>query len=123
MKLDFSTFKNSLVLEVLYAVGFSIIGAIINMVGKLPILGMKSILSCLLIFLNTFIFTVFIFVGCGITGIVITFVSIQASVILYVILLCCGLSIAVVNAATVDLYPTNLRYVGFFSKIQKCFAH
>ncbi|XP_063703610.1 synaptic vesicle glycoprotein 2B-like [Culicoides brevitarsis] len=89
-KLDFSTFKNSMMLEVLYAVGFSIIGALINKVGKLPIL-------------------LFVFVGCGAAGIASAFTGVQYAIIYYVILLWCGLTIAVVNAATVDLYPTNLR--------------
>lgn len=29
----------------------------------------------------------------------------------YVILLTCGLGVTIVNAATVELYPTNLRYI------------
>lgn len=33
----------------------------------------------------------------------------QLAVYLYVVLLLCGLAIPVVNAATVDLYPTNDR--------------
>lgn len=52
---------------------------------------------------------VFIFVGCGVAGIASVFSTVQLAIIFYVILLCCGLTIAVVNAATVDLYPTNLR--------------
>lgn len=37
-KLEIGTYKHSLVLEVLYAVGFALIGAIINRIGKRIIL-------------------------------------------------------------------------------------
>jgi MFS transporter, VNT family, synaptic vesicle glycoprotein 2 len=37
--LDISTYEHSLVLEVLYAIGFALIGMLINALGKLPILG------------------------------------------------------------------------------------
>lgn len=60
-------------------------------------------------FMHKFVLTVFIFVGCGVAGIASVFSTVELAIILYVILLCCGLTIAVVNAATVDLYPTNLR--------------
>lgn len=49
-------------------------------------------------------------VGCGIAGIATIYVTIPiVAIYLYVILLLCGLSVPVVNAATVDLYPTNSR--------------
>uniref|UniRef100_A0A7G3AZ92 Putative synaptic vesicle transporter svop n=2 Tax=Lutzomyia longipalpis TaxID=7200 RepID=A0A7G3AZ92_LUTLO len=91
VKLDISAFEHSLVLEVLYAVGFVVIGITINAVGKLAIL-------------------VFVLMGCGICGIAIVFTTIPLlSIYLYVILLMCGLAVTVVNAATVDLFPTHLR--------------
>lgn len=37
-KLDISTYKHGIVLEILYALGFALIGAVINCVGKLAIL-------------------------------------------------------------------------------------
>lgn len=50
-------------------------------------------------------------VGCGVCGIAAVYVNIPViSIYLYVVLLLCGLSVPVVNAATVDLYPTNSRY-------------
>lgn len=49
-------------------------------------------------------------VGCGIAGILAVYIQVPiVAVYMYVILLCCGLSVPVVNAATVDLYPTNSR--------------
>lgn len=37
-KLDVTTFENALVLEILYAAGFAVIGLVIGKIGKLPIL-------------------------------------------------------------------------------------
>ncbi|GAB0095766.1 synaptic vesicle glycoprotein 2B-like [Sergentomyia squamirostris] len=91
LRLDISTFEHTLVLEVLYAVGFVLIGVTVNAVGKLAIL-------------------IFILMGCGICGVAIVFTTLPIlSIYLYVILLLCGLAVTVVNAATVDLFPTHLR--------------
>lgn len=47
---------------------------------------------------------------CGVSGIAAVFVQVpMLAIYLYVVLLLCGLSVPVVNAATVDLYPTNSR--------------
>ncbi|KAM7350063.1 synaptic vesicle glycoprotein 2A-like [Cochliomyia hominivorax] len=90
-KLEISTYKHSLVLEILYAVGFALIGAIINRIGKQIIL-----FVCLAI--------------CGVCGVLTIYVDIpMLAIYLYVILLLCGLAINVLSAATVDLYPTRLR--------------
>ncbi|CAO1413974.1 unnamed protein product [Diamesa serratosioi] len=90
-KLEFSTYEHSFVLEIVYVIGFAIIGLVINITGKLPII-------------------VFVLFGCGVCGISIIFVTIPLlSIYLYVILLACGLVVSVVNASTVDLFPTNLR--------------
>ncbi|XP_012158342.1 synaptic vesicle glycoprotein 2B isoform X2 [Ceratitis capitata] len=90
-KLEISTYQHSLVLEVLYAVGFALIGGIINKVGKQVIL-----FVCL--------------VACGACGIAATYADIpMVAIYLYVVLLLCGLGINVLSAATVDLYPTRLR--------------
>lgn len=90
-KLDISAYEHSFILETIYALGFAVIGLIINAVGKLPIL-------------------VFIFGFCGICGILVVFIDLPLLAIwFYVILLTCGFCISVVNACTVDLFPTNLR--------------
>lgn len=90
-KLDDSAFMHVFSLEIGYAVGYAIMGLIINSIGKLSIL-------------------LIIFIGCGVSGIAIVYSNIPLlSINLYCILLLCGLSIPVVNSATVDLYPTNLR--------------
>lgn len=84
-------FELSLLIEVLYAVGFAVIGVIINTVGRLSIL-------------------VSVFVGCGVAGILVIFVSEPTVVIaLYAVLLMSGFTASVVNAVVVDLYPTSLR--------------
>lgn len=89
--LDISTYEKTFILELLYAVGFALIGLVINAVGKLPIL-------------------VVILVGCGSFGIITVFTDFpMLSIYFYLILLLCGLAITIVTAATVDLYPTNLR--------------
>lgn len=90
-KLELSAYEHTFILETLYAMGFAIIGVIINYTGKLPI-----ILAVL--------------IGCGSCAFALIFVTIPAlSTYLYVLLLACGLAINVVNASTIELYPTNLR--------------
>uniref|UniRef100_A0A182INB7 Major facilitator superfamily (MFS) profile domain-containing protein n=1 Tax=Anopheles atroparvus TaxID=41427 RepID=A0A182INB7_ANOAO len=90
-KLDISAYEHSFVLETIYALGFAVIGLIVNAVGRLSIL-------------------VFIFGVCGISGILIVFIDLPLLAIwFYLILLTCGFCIGVVNACTVDLFPTNLR--------------
>lgn len=90
-KLQLSTYEHTFVLEALYASGFAVIGLIINHTGKLPIL-------------------FGILFGCGSCAIALIFVNIPAlATYLYVLLLACGLAINVVNASTIELYPTSLR--------------
>jgi MFS transporter, VNT family, synaptic vesicle glycoprotein 2 len=90
-KLELSTYEHTFVLEALYALGFAIIGVIINFTGKLPII-------------------LFVLFGCGSCAISLIFVNIPLiSTYLYVLLLSCGLAINVVNASTIELYPTSLR--------------
>uniref|UniRef100_A0A023ETK8 Putative synaptic vesicle protein n=1 Tax=Aedes albopictus TaxID=7160 RepID=A0A023ETK8_AEDAL len=89
--LNIALYEMSFILEVIYASGFAIIGMIINVVGRLPIL-------------------VFVFGGCGIAGFVIIFSEIpMLSVWCYMILVMCGFAGSIVSAITVDLFPTNLR--------------
>ncbi|XP_055843962.1 synaptic vesicle glycoprotein 2A-like [Episyrphus balteatus] len=89
--LEDNTFMYSLVMEILYATGFAVIGVIINRVGKIPIL---------------FVVLIF-FASCGIASIHVDNPSI--SVYLYVLLFLAGVGINVLGAATVELYPTHLR--------------
>lgn len=90
-KLDLSTYKHSFVLEAVYAVGFAVMGAVINYAGRLALI-------------------LFVLLGCGGCAIAIIYVTIPSlSVYLYIILLACGLVCNVVNTSTVELYPTNLR--------------
>lgn len=52
-----------------------------------------------------------ILLGCGIAGISVVLVNIPLiATSMFVILLCSAVAVFVVNAAIVDLYPTNLRY-------------
>uniref|UniRef100_A0A6M2DWR6 Putative synaptic vesicle glycoprotein 2b n=1 Tax=Xenopsylla cheopis TaxID=163159 RepID=A0A6M2DWR6_XENCH len=89
--METQAFMHSLILEAGYAIGFPIIGAIINTVGKLPIL-------------------VFVMVTCGVCGILCAFIQhLTIASYLYLWLLVCGIAVTVVNAALVDLYPTQLR--------------
>ncbi|XP_052865707.1 synaptic vesicle glycoprotein 2B-like [Anopheles cruzii] len=90
-KLDISAYEHSFVLETIYALGFAVIGLVVNAVGRLPIL-------------------LFVFGVCGISGILIVYIDLPLLAIwFYLILLTCGFCISVVNACTVDLFPTNLR--------------
>lgn len=89
--LDIATFKIEFILELLYAVGFALIGLVINAVGKLPIL-------------------VFLLCGCGAFGAATVFIQMpMLSVYFYAVAVGVGLAVTVVNASTTDLYPTNLR--------------
>ncbi|XP_065085913.1 putative transporter SVOPL [Ochlerotatus camptorhynchus] len=91
LMLEPAAFQLSFVLELIYAVGFAVIGMIINAVGRLPIL-------------------VFVFVTCGVAGLLLFVVDIPIAVIwLYIVFLCSGYTAVVVNAIIVDLYPTSLR--------------
>lgn len=91
-KFETSTFGHSLVLELLYMIGFLVITFIINRTSKLSIL------------------TVILF-GCGAAGIATQFVTVPiASIYIYVLFMLTFLAINVVNAVTVDLFPTNLRW-------------
>lgn len=90
-KLQLSTYEHTFVLETFYALGFAIIGIIINHTGKLAII-------------------LFVLVGSGSSAIALIFVKVPVlATYLYIILLACGLAINVVNASTIELYPTNLR--------------
>lgn len=96
IKLEFKTYEYSFILEIIYALGFAVIGVLVNRLGKLFIV-------------------LFILLGCGLCAFAISFVSIvNLSVYLYVILLACGLSVNVITGSTLELYPTSLRWVYLF---------
>ncbi|GAB0098020.1 Major facilitator, sugar transporter-like [Sergentomyia squamirostris] len=91
LRLDSTAFNHTLAVEVLYFIGFILIGIMISKVGKLTIL-------------------IFVFMGSGICGIAIVFTTLPTlSTYLYVILLLCGLTMNVINGVTIDLFPTHLR--------------
>lgn len=92
-KLATSAFENVFILNTIYCVGWLFLSLIINRVGKL-------------IIITTLLFS------CGICGFSLIFVD-QPTVssYLYIILLSVGLSLTVMNASTVELFPTKLRSV------------
>jgi MFS transporter, VNT family, synaptic vesicle glycoprotein 2 len=88
---EMSTFGHSLVMEVLYMIGFLIITFIINRISKLAIL-------------TTILY------GCGFFGIALQFVTLPLlSIYFYVLFMLTFLGVNVINALTIDLFPTNLR--------------
>ncbi|CAG9805510.1 unnamed protein product [Chironomus riparius] len=91
IKLEFKTYEYSFILEIIYALGFAVIGVLVNRLGKLFIV-------------------LFVLLGCGLCAFAISFVSIvNLSIYLYVILLACGLSVNVITGSTLELFPTSLR--------------
>ncbi|KAL1397239.1 hypothetical protein pipiens_009904 [Culex pipiens pipiens] len=86
-----ATYGYSFILDVIYMLGFAVMGVIVNAVGRLTIL-------------------VFVFTTCGICGVLTIFIEVPlASMWLYMVMLLCSFSVSVVSAVTVDLFPTNLR--------------
>lgn len=114
-KLDITAYTYSILVEILYAVGFLIMGLIINMVGKLPLISEFSEFQLksqeIQNFLNLkFLILAFILLITGSSAIAINFNNIpEVSIYLYVVLLACGLCGNLVNISTLDLFPTNLR--------------
>ncbi|XP_004529668.1 organic cation/carnitine transporter 7 [Ceratitis capitata] len=91
MHLEISTYLHTIFLEVIYV---SLLLIIMYVIGKL---GRKPMLFVIL----------FVCGACGILAF-----SIQVpllAIYLFVIELCCGLGITVVNAIVVEIFPTNLR--------------
>lgn len=90
-KFEISTFGYSIVMELLYMLGFLIITFIINRISKLSIL------------------TVILF-SCAAFGFATHFVTLPiVSIYFYVMFMLTILAVNVVNATTIDLFPTNLR--------------
>lgn len=91
LKLENSVFQNVFILNCIYCFGWLFLSLIINRVGKL-------------IIITTLLFT------CGICGFCLIFVDQpMVSNYLYIVLLAVGLALTVLNAATVELFPTKLR--------------
>lgn len=92
-KLNTSSFLFSIILELIFSIGFGVIGLTIHILGNLTIL-------------------LAILVVCGVSGVLLAFINTPTlSIYFYVILLLCGLASTVVNAATIDLYPTKIRAI------------
>ncbi|XP_018800129.1 PREDICTED: synaptic vesicle glycoprotein 2A-like [Bactrocera latifrons] len=90
-KLETPTFYYSLIMEILYASSFALVGFIINRVAKILIL----------------FITIILFTSCGLASVFIVNPVIAAY--LYVLFFVVGVAIIVLNAITIDLYPTHLR--------------
>jgi MFS transporter, VNT family, synaptic vesicle glycoprotein 2 len=94
-KLQQSTFKNSYILNFVYLFGWLFLSLIINRVGKLIII------------------TTVLFI-CGTCGFALIFVSQPVvSSYLYIVILADGLALTVLNASTIELFPTQFRFVKF----------
>ena len=92
-KLESSTFQNAYILNIIYFLGWLFLALIINRVGKL-------------IIITTLLFL------CGSFGFALIFVTNPTiSSKLYLLLLTDGLALTVLNASTVELFPTRLRFV------------
>lgn len=91
-KLEFSTFGHIYEHLGLYAICYAVMGLIINSTGKLVII-------------------IAITVICGLSAFLLIFVKIPSIIsYFYVVMLLAGLLISVVNASTVELFPTKMRF-------------
>lgn len=118
-KLELGTLEADILLEFLYTVGFAIIAAVSNRVGKFPILcnwlfssiiySIDVRLNCLIL-QNSLVSIVVLLAGCGVGGLVVMFTDIPIVQILgFVILMCPGMAGNVLSSAAVEFYPTSLR--------------
>ncbi|XP_037039784.1 synaptic vesicle glycoprotein 2B-like [Bradysia coprophila] len=90
-KLENSAYRNIFILNSIYCFGWLFLSMIINRIGKLIII------------------TTLLFTG-GVSGFSLIFVDQpMVSNYLYIVLLSVGLSLTVLNASTVELFPTKLR--------------
>ncbi|XP_037936819.1 synaptic vesicle glycoprotein 2B-like [Teleopsis dalmanni] len=90
-QLEISTYQHTIMLEVIYVVLLLIVSYTIGRFGR------KIILFLILLICGV----------CGVLGFVAKIPLL--AIYLFVIQLCCGLGVTVVNAIVVDIYPTNLR--------------
>lgn len=92
-KLEPTTYQNAFLLSFAYFLGWLILAIIINRVGKL-------------IIITTLLFS------CGLCGFSLIFINLPLfSNYVYILLMAAGLSLTVLNASTVELFPTRLRFV------------
>lgn len=90
-KLELSTYADAFILISCYAIGYLIIAFIINFTGKLSII-------------------LFFLLGCAVCSSLLIIVNVPSTLnYIYISMLSVGIAINVVNASTVELYPTNLR--------------
>ncbi|KAG5683064.1 hypothetical protein PVAND_012370 [Polypedilum vanderplanki] len=90
-KLEIQTLANTSILTFLYSFSWLLISIIINRTGKLIIIVFVSFLT-------------------GLASILLMFLEYpQASLYIYLIIILGGLNMSIVNASTVELYPTTLR--------------
>ncbi|XP_055298707.1 synaptic vesicle glycoprotein 2B-like [Sitodiplosis mosellana] len=90
-KLELSTIENGFIFELLYTVCLAISGMLLNRVGKFPV-------------------TFFILVTTGLSGIGCMLTDVPLlQISFYIWLLSCQMASNVLNAVTVDLYPTTMR--------------
>ncbi|EDS32608.1 synaptic vesicle protein [Culex quinquefasciatus] len=89
--LEETTYMYTFLADVFYMFGVGLITLVIDTVGRLSVL-------------------VFVFALCGISGLLVVLLAIPSiSIWFYLILVLAGFNINVINAAAVDLFPTNLR--------------
>lgn len=103
-KFQLSTFKNAFILNAIYFFGWLFLSLIINRAGKL-------------IIITTILIT------CGACGFLLIFVTVpDVSSYLYIVILTVGLALTVLNASTIELFPTQFRFVeNFLLKIVDTF--
>lgn len=92
-KLEPSTYENAYMLNCIYFFGWLFLALIINRVGKLIII----------------VTLLFVSGGCGFALIFVSNPTVSSY--LYLLLLADGLALTVLNASTVELFPTRLRCV------------
>ncbi|KAM7350331.1 uncharacterized protein ACRADG_008940 [Cochliomyia hominivorax] len=90
-KLELSTYKHTIMLEIIY------VSLLISVIFAIKKFKRKPILF-------------FILASCGVFGILSLIINIPlVAIYMLVIMLCCGLGTTVMNTIVVDIYPTNLR--------------
>lgn len=91
VKLEFSAFSNAFMMLCMYILGWIIISFIINRTGKLIII----------------MFTLFSCASCAFALIFVSNPTVSSY--MYSVILAVGIAITVLNASTIELYPTKLR--------------
>ncbi|XP_031639091.1 synaptic vesicle glycoprotein 2B-like [Contarinia nasturtii] len=90
-KLELATLEQGVTLEILFAIGLTIIGLLINVIGKFPILIITTMMS-------------------GLSGMLCMLIDNPTiQIYCFILLMCCGWGVNIVNDSTVEIYPTSLR--------------